>query len=115
MVVGQASEHVGAVNAEMAASRLVSLVRARPWGVAVAALVGVDTHVELEAGDDPLDEDSLFEVGSVTKTMTGTLVADAILRGEVSSETRLAEVLGIKGGAGESTVGDRSHGMAAVG
>jgi CubicO group peptidase (beta-lactamase class C family) len=72
----------------------------------VAALVGDDVHIELHAGDDPLDEGSVFEIGSVTKTMTGLLVADAVLRGELSPETRVTDVLGVRGPAGECTIGE---------
>ena len=44
------------------------------------------------AGRDA-DERSDFEIGSVTKGLTGLLLADAVERGEVSHATRLGELL----------------------
>src|SRR5579885_1379396 len=93
------------MDADAGASLLVERVRARPWGLAAAALVGDDTRVRLDAGDDPLDERSLFQIGSVTKTMTGVLLADAIVRAETSPDATLGAVLGFGGGAAEVTLG----------
>lgn len=39
------------------------------------------------------DETSEFEIGSVTKTFTGALLAEAIDRGEVTTRTTVAEIL----------------------
>jgi hypothetical protein len=38
-------------------------------------------------------DDTLYEVGSVTKVFTGLLLADAIVRGEVNSKTKLNTLL----------------------
>jgi CubicO group peptidase (beta-lactamase class C family) len=38
-------------------------------------------------------DDTLYEVGSITKVFTGLLLADAIVRGEVNSETKLNTLL----------------------
>ncbi len=40
------------------------------------------------------DEQTEFEIGSVTKTMTGALLMNAVDRGDVTLETTVAEVLG---------------------
>ena len=40
------------------------------------------------------DEHTEFEIGSVTKTFTASLLADAVSRGEVTLETTVAEILG---------------------
>ena len=48
------------------------------------------------AGDNgaPLDEHSVFEIGSVTKTFTASLLADMVARGEVRLDQPVAELLG---------------------
>lgn len=93
------------MDAGAGASLLVQRARARPWGLATAALVGDLTEVRLDEGDDALDEASLFQIGSVTKTMTGVLLADAILRQETTAAATLGEVLGLEGGAAGVTLG----------
>jgi len=44
-------------------------------------------------GGKPVDADSMFEIGSITKTFTGTILADMILRGEVKIEDPVASLL----------------------
>jgi CubicO group peptidase (beta-lactamase class C family) len=68
------------------------------------AIVADDVSYGIDAGDDPIDEDSLFQVGSVTKTMTGVLLADAIVRGETTPDATLHDVLGVEGAAGAVTL-----------
>ena len=41
-----------------------------------------------------LDEHAVFEIGSVTKTFTGSLLADMVARGEVRLDQPVAELLG---------------------
>ncbi len=45
------------------------------------------------AGAGTVDEHSLFEIGSITKAFTGALLADMVLRGEVSLEDPLSRHL----------------------
>lgn len=40
------------------------------------------------------DESAEFEIGSVTKTMTGALLLDAVARGEVALDSQLGDLLG---------------------
>lgn len=40
------------------------------------------------------DENTVFEIGSITKVFTGQLLADAVIRGEVRLEQPVAELLG---------------------
>ena len=42
---------------------------------------------------EALTEDSLFEIGSITKTFTGILLADMVLRGEVALDDTVASYL----------------------
>jgi CubicO group peptidase (beta-lactamase class C family) len=86
------------LDASTAAAALVKGVRERPWGLAVAAISNGDVQVRIEAGADPLDEETLFQIGSVTKTMTGLLLADAVLRGETTLEATLGDLLGADAG-----------------
>ena len=44
-------------------------------------------------GGRPVDASTRFEIGSVTKTFTGLLLADAVTRGEVTLDTTLAGLL----------------------
>jgi CubicO group peptidase (beta-lactamase class C family) len=43
------------------------------------------------------NEDTEYEIGSITKTFTGQLLADAIERGEVTADTRLGVLLPLAG------------------
>lgn len=46
------------------------------------------------AGGAPLDEHSVFEIGSVTKTFTASVLAEMVARGEVRLDQPVAELLG---------------------
>lgn len=57
-----------------------------PAGIAIARLT--DGRIEVAtAGGVP--EDAVFELGSITKAVTGLLLADAVARGEVTLDTPL--------------------------
>lgn len=45
------------------------------------------------ASAGPVGADSVFELGSITKAVTGLLLADAVVRGEVALDTTLGECL----------------------
>jgi D-alanyl-D-alanine-carboxypeptidase/D-alanyl-D-alanine-endopeptidase len=45
------------------------------------------------ANADPLDGESIFEIGSITKVFTGTLLADMVRRGEVKLSEPVANLL----------------------
>jgi CubicO group peptidase (beta-lactamase class C family) len=57
-----------------------------PAGIAIARLR--DGAIEV-ATAGPVAEDSVFELGSITKVVTGVLLADAVVRGEVALDTTL--------------------------
>lgn len=63
----------------------------------VVGVVGPDTRYTVAAGserpDRPLDEHSIFEIGSITKVFTGILLAEMAERGEVRLEQPVAELL----------------------
>ncbi len=73
--------------------RAVDRVRPRHLGLAIgvlgrgrAATVGVG---QTELGGRRVDEDTSFEIGSVTKVFTALLLADAAVRGQVTLDQRL--------------------------
>ena len=89
-----------------AADALVERVRARPWGLAVVAIDGDDTVVRLDSGVDELTAESVFQIGSITKTFTGLLLATAVVRGEAALDQSVGDVLGDRAGrAGAVTLG----------
>jgi serine-type D-Ala-D-Ala carboxypeptidase/endopeptidase len=61
-----------------------------PAGLVLARLRGAVVEV---ASAGPVAEDAVFELGSITKAVTGLLLADAVVRGEVTLETSLADCL----------------------
>lgn len=44
-----------------------------------------------------VDNDTTYEIGSITKTFTGLLLADAIARGEIAADTRVGALLPLAG------------------
>lgn len=61
-----------------------------PAGLVLARLR--DGTVEI-ASAGPVSSAAVFELGSITKAVTGLLLADAVVRGEVALDTSLAECL----------------------
>jgi CubicO group peptidase (beta-lactamase class C family) len=57
-----------------------------PAGVVIARLRGGDVEV---ASAGPVATEAVFELGSITKVVTGLLLADAVVRGEVGLDTTL--------------------------
>jgi CubicO group peptidase (beta-lactamase class C family) len=58
----------------------------------------------LDDGSEPLTTETLFQIGSISKTMTGVLLATAVVRSELTLDTRLSDVLETPGRAGEITM-----------
>jgi len=81
---------------------LTDLVGAgRTVGVVVGLLEADGTRRVVACGDPgpgqrPLDGESVFEIGSITKTFTGTLLAGMARRGEVSATDPLATLLPVE-------------------
>lgn len=73
--------------------RLTKTSRGFPAALAVVRPDGI------EYLEHACDDDSDFEIGSITKGITGLLYVDAIERGEVTRTTRLAELLPLQGSA----------------
>src|SRR5215207_5629103 len=57
-----------------------------PAGVVIARLSGGDVEI---ASAGPVSTDAVLELGSITKVVTGLLLADAVVRGEVGLDTTL--------------------------
>lgn len=62
-------------------------------GVAVVIAKGDDQQIAMVSGRDPLTDASLFDVGSITKTLVATLLADMVERGEVKLTTTVADLV----------------------
>lgn len=62
-----------------------------PAGLVLARRRGGGAVERVVAG--PVDADAVFELGSIAKAVTGLLLADAVVRGEVALETPLAACL----------------------
>jgi len=61
-----------------------------PGRVVAVRAAGGSVTVRAEGG---LAEDAVVELGSITKAVTGLLLADAVVRGEVALDTQLADCL----------------------
>jgi D-alanyl-D-alanine-carboxypeptidase/D-alanyl-D-alanine-endopeptidase len=81
-------------SADPALEPIAALVGGRIQG-AVTILVDGERRIEGSWGvsgtDRPLNHGTRLEIGSVTKTFTATLLADMVVRGEVSLDDRVAE------------------------
>lgn len=66
----------------------------RPWGLGVVATHGGESVIQIDQGRDEFTTGSRFELGSITKTMVGFLLADAVAVGECTLQTTMGEVLG---------------------
>ena len=95
------------MDAGQATAKMIEAVRSRPWGLAAATIADGGTAIAFDEGADRLCETSLFEIGSITKTITGLLLAESVVRGELSLETTVGDVLGVDAGnCGEVTLLD---------
>jgi CubicO group peptidase (beta-lactamase class C family) len=92
------------MNADEAAALLVSRVRRRPWGLAALAVTGDNVVTAFDSGDDELHAGSVFQIGSITKTLTGLLLADCVSRGELALSTTIGDVLPETGAAAALTL-----------
>src|ERR1700737_2904340 len=83
-----------------ASNVLAALPLRRGAGAAVAyAEVSAEPEIAIEPGRSRLTRTSLFEAGSLTKTMTATLLAVMGRDGGLSLETTVGALLGPEAGA----------------
>lgn len=75
--------------------RRLEKLGARGHQALIAGVIRRDEHLccSWSTRTDKPDERSLFEIGSITKAFTGVLLADMVLRGEVSLEDPLSRHL----------------------
>lgn len=77
-----------------AAGGIVGAVRAKRSAVGVAVIQpngDVETH--LDAGADEVDDRTLFDIGSVTKTLTATLLGVLVTDGRAALDKRIGDVI----------------------
>ncbi|WP_409235570.1 serine hydrolase domain-containing protein [Streptomyces sp. PA5.6] len=75
------------------ATRLGELLGPRHPIAAAAVVTSAGTRVASRATNLDANLDADYEIGSVTKAVTGLLYADALTRGEITPDTRLGELL----------------------
>lgn len=78
------------VNDRVAAKRTMGIVvavleKGKPARIQTSGVSGL--------ADVPLDGNTVFEIGSITKAFTGALLADMVMRGEVKLEDPIAKFL----------------------
>jgi CubicO group peptidase (beta-lactamase class C family) len=72
---------------------LIRAIREPSFGIACALITGEDQEVALSKGADPLSRAATFEIGSITKTFTGTLLACMADAGEVALDDPVSRFL----------------------
>lgn len=81
------SAHAGAAEIDLAAVTAERVAQSETPACIAVGLVGDTARTAFScspgAGPLRLDADSIFEIGSITKGLTGILLADMVLRGEV--------------------------------
>lgn len=86
-------------SAARAAQDIIDRICVRPWGMVAAAIDGDESSIVIDQGQDAIDEDTLFEIGSVTKTVTGSLLASCVINGEAELGSTIADLIGDRAGA----------------
>jgi CubicO group peptidase (beta-lactamase class C family) len=85
-------------------TELTPLAQPRHQRLAVATIDLDDGDVTRTAFIGPASTERRFEIGSVTKGLTGMLVADSIERGEMTADTTVGEILDRYAGSELGTV-----------
>ncbi len=99
LVVSQASAQAGFPHDTLVQATIRDMVKNHQVaGVVVGILDSDGTRRVVAYGNSgnstrPLDGESVFEIGSITKTITGILLADMVRRGEVQLTEPLARLL----------------------
>lgn len=112
LLLGPTAPSLGEPVGDEALGRTARQVLEPPEGYGAVSVLrirdGETTWAGFPAGGKPLTADTPFELGSVTKTFTGLLLADAVDRGEVRLEDGVGKHLPELAGTvtGEATLED---------
>lgn len=90
------------VTAAAGADQLLDRVASRRWGLALFAMRQDSIEFRFDTGADELGEGSVFDIGSIAKTVTALLLADCVVRGTLSLDTTVGDILGDQAGAAAS-------------
>jgi CubicO group peptidase (beta-lactamase class C family) len=98
VIASQAQEKPFAADSELASILSSRIAQRRAQGIVIAVLEKGHAPRIVSAGVSglagvPLNGNTLFEIGSITKTFTGSLLADMVARGEVKLDDPISRYL----------------------
>lgn len=86
------------MDVQEAAKELLDRLPPCPWPRATFAVRDGQVHVERSPDSASFTDASLFQAGSISKTVVGLLLADAVVREEATLDTTVGDILGADAG-----------------